>query len=233
MLPPSTLRVCIDDTSLDARRRPVVTQASPQIHVGGVYDCLDAGQSSYLKQVLNDGTSTAFVKVNILELIYDANGSYREVPLNSRADASATDGLAASPARLIIPANGSQSTRLLFMGNRHKERYFRVRFVPVLPQTEDEFVISEQERQAYTYSLASSVRVLIGIARYSLRIQGNSVVVIDEFKDCIAGNPHDCRRPLKHHVMAGRSFVFDKEPGREYRLILIEGKVRKAIEIKG
>ncbi|MEB0104725.1 hypothetical protein [Pseudomonas sp. MH9.3] len=30
-----------------------LTQASPQIHVGGVYDCLDAGQSSYLKQVVH------------------------------------------------------------------------------------------------------------------------------------------------------------------------------------
>ena len=40
----------------------------------------------------------------------------------------------ASPARLIVPAKGMQGTRLLHMGGRDTERYFRVRFVPVVPE---------------------------------------------------------------------------------------------------
>jgi hypothetical protein len=52
----------------------------------------------------------------------------------------------ASPARLIVPAKGMQGTRLLHMGARDTERYFRVRFVPVVPEKEDEFAVSSEER---------------------------------------------------------------------------------------
>ncbi|USW02216.1 molecular chaperone [Pseudomonas pergaminensis] len=228
-------------------------QATPKIHVGVVYDYMDAGKSTYMKRVFNGGTSTAFVKVNILEMIYNDDGTFREVPLKNQADATARDGLMASPARLIVPANGTQGTRLLFMGNRDKERYFRVRFVPVVPQTEDEFAISEQERAEYKNSLAAGVQILAGYGtvffvrptetrfnseiqndarRYALRNNGNSVVVIDEFKDCAANN-QDCRPTTKYHVMAGRSFGFDKEPGREYHFSVIEGTETKKVEVKG
>lgn len=231
-----------------------VAQAGPQINVDVVYDYLDAGKSTYMKRVFNGGTSTAFVKVNILEMIYDKDGNYTEVPLQDQAGAIARDGLMASPARLIVAANGTQGTRLLFMGNRDKERYFRVRFVPVVPQSEDEFAVSEEEREEYKQSLAAGVRVLAGYGtvffvrpsktrfdttldnqaqRYALRNQGNSVVVVDEFKDCAVGNPQDCRPTVRHHVMAGRSFGFDKQAGREYRFKLIEGDAKKTIEVKG
>lgn len=231
-----------------------LAQAGPQINVGVVYDYLDAGKSTYMKRVFNGGTSTAFVKVNILEMIYDKDGNYSEVPLQDQAGAIARDGLMASPARLIVAANGTQGTRLLFMGNRDKERYFRVRFVPVVPQSEDEFAVSEEEREEYKQSLAAGVRVLAGYGtvffvrpsktrfdttldnqaqRYALRNQGNSVVVVDEFKDCAVGNPQDCRPTVRHHVMAGRSFGFDKQAGREYRFKLIEGDAKKTIEVKG
>ncbi len=231
-----------------------VVLAGPQINVGVVYDYLGAGKSTYMKRVFNGGTSTAFVKVNIFEMIYDKDGNYTEVPLQDQAGAIARDGLMASPARLIVPANGTQGTRLLFMGNREKERYFRVRFVPVVPQIEDEFAVGEEEREEYKQSLAAGVRVLAGYGtvffvrpgntrfdttvdnqaqRYALRNQGNSVVVVDEFKDCAVGNPQDCRPTVRHHVMAGRSFGFDKQAGREYRFNLIEGDAKKSIEVKG
>ena len=69
--------------------------------------------------------------------------------------------------------------------------------------------------------------------RYLMRNNGNSVLIIDEFKDCVAKQENDCRPTSKHHVMAGRTFSFDKEAGREYRFTLIEGGVTKNIEIKG
>ncbi|MBC3376841.1 molecular chaperone [Pseudomonas sp. SWRI92] len=232
-----------------------VAQAGPQIGVGVVYDYLDGDKSTYMKRVFNGGTSTAFVKVNILEIIYNQDGTYQEVPLQNQASATAKDGLMASPARLIVPANGMQGTRLLFMGNRDKERYFRVRFVPVVPEAEDEFAVSAEEREAYKKErVAAGVKVLAGYgtvffvrpkntrfetviddsaARYSMRNNGNSVLIIDEFKDCVAKKENDCRPTTKHHVMAGRSFSFDKEAGREYRFTLIEGGATKTVEIKG
>jgi hypothetical protein len=232
-----------------------MAQAGPQLNVGVVYDYLDGGKSTYMKRVFNGGTSTAFVKVNVLEIIYNDDGTYREEPLQSQAGAVARDGLMASPARLIVPANGVQGTRLLFMGNRDKERYFRVRFIPVVPEAEDEFAVSEEEREEYKKErLEAGIKVLAGYgtvffvrpqdtrfetvidnstSRYLMRNNGNSVVVIDEFRDCAAGKDNECRPTTKHHVMAGRAFSFDKEPGREYRFTVVEGNEQKAVEIKG
>jgi hypothetical protein len=232
-----------------------MAQAGPQINVGVVYDYLDGDKSTYMKRVFNGGTSTAFVKVDILEILYNEDGSYQEVALQDQEGALAKNGLMASPARMIVPANGMQGTRLLFMGERSEERYFRVRFVPVVPEAEDEFAISAEEREEYKKErIAAGVKVLAGFGtvffvrpketrfdtaidnsadRYVLRNNGNSVVVIDEFKDCAAKKDNDCRPTMKHHVMAGRSFSFDKEPGREYRFNLVEGRDEKAIEIKG
>jgi len=228
--------------------------AGPSINVGTVYDYLDGDKSTYLKRVFNGGDSTAFVKVNILEIIYDADGTAREEPLKTQADATARDGLMASPARLIVPASGMQGTRLLYMGEREKERYFRVRFVPVVPEKEDEFAVSSQDREDYKKGLSAGVNVLAGYgtvffvrpketrfdsaiennaSNYRIRNNGNSVVVIDEFKDCSVKNEQDCQPTTKHHILAGRTFQFEKQAGREYRFILVEGEKSKNLDVKG
>ncbi|POA26903.1 MULTISPECIES: pilus assembly protein [unclassified Pseudomonas] len=228
--------------------------AGPSINVGTVYDYLDGDKSTYLKRVFNGGDSTAFVKVNILEIIYDADGSAREEPLKTQADATARDGLMASPARLIVPANGMQGTRLLYMGEREKERYFRVRFVPVVPEKEDEFAVSSEEREDYKKGLSAGVNVLAGYGtvffvrpketrfdsaiendarNYRIRNNGNSVVVIDEFKDCAVKNEQDCQPTTKHHILGGRTFQFEKQAGREYRFTLVEGENSKTLDVKG
>ncbi|MBK5513690.1 molecular chaperone [Pseudomonas sp. TH15] len=231
-----------------------VAVAAPQINVGTVYDYLDGDKSTYLKRVFNSGDSTAFVKINVLEIIFDEQGAAREIPLQTPAGASARDGLMASPARLIVPANGTQGTRLLYMGEREKERYFRVRFVPVVPEKADEFALTDEEQTDYKKDLAAGVTVLAGYGtvffvrpkntrfdsviddgsgQYQIRNNGNSVVVIDEFKDCVAGNEQDCQPTTKHHILAGRTFRFDKQSGRHYRFTVIEGAAKKKVEVKG
>lgn len=228
--------------------------AAPQINVGVVYDYLDGDKSSYLKRVFNGGDSTAFVKINILEIIYDADGKAREVPLANQSDGTSRDGLMASPARLIVPANGMQGSRLLYMGKRDKERYFRVRYVPVVPEKEDEFAVSAQEREDYKKNLSAGVNVLAGYGtvffvrpketrfdsvieneagQYRIRNNGNSVVVIDEFKDCSIKNEQECQPTTKHHILAGRTFQFEKQVGRHYRFTLIEASKSKKLDIKG
>ena len=175
--------------------------AGPQINVGTVYDYLDGDKSTYLKRVFNSGDSTAFVKVNILEIVYDADGKSREIEVRNQADMSSRDGLMASPARLIVPANGMQGTRLLLMGERDTERYFRVRFIPVVPEKEDEFAVSAEERDEYKNNLSAGVNVMTGFGTvffvrpknsrfdsviedapttYRVRNNGNTVVVVDE-----------------------------------------------------
>ena len=230
----------------------LAVQAGPQINVGTVYDYLDGDKSTYLKRVFNSGDSTAFVKVNILEIIYDADGTHREIPVATQADGSGRDGLMASPARLIVPANGMQGTRLLHLGARDTERYFRVRFVPVVPEKEDDFAVSSEERETYKENLSAGVNVMTGFGTvffvrpknsrfdsviddsadvYRLRNNGNTVVVIDEFRNCSLKNETECEPTTKHHVLAGKSFEFEKKPGREYRFNLIEGAEKKALRV--
>ncbi|UVM51656.1 MULTISPECIES: molecular chaperone [unclassified Pseudomonas] len=230
----------------------VTAQAGPQINVGTVYDYLDADKSTYLKRVFNSGDSTAFVKVNVLEIVYDADGMPREIPVETAADGASRNGVMASPARLIVPAQGMQGTRLLYMGERDSERYFRVRFVPVVPEKEDEFAVSAEESEDYKKTLSAGVNVMTGFGtiffvrpkdarfatainetdnRYELRNNGNTVVIVDEFKSCSLSNETDCGATTKHHVLAGKTFGFDKEKGREYRFILIEGDSKKNLKI--
>jgi hypothetical protein len=227
-------------------------QAGPQINVGAVYDYLDGDKSTYLKRVFNSGDSTAFVKVNILEIVYDAEGGHQEVPVKTQVDGSARDGLMASPARLIVPAKGMQGTRLLVMGDRDTERYFRVRFVPVVPEKEDEFAVSAEDREAYKENLSAGVNVMTGFGTvffvrpknsrfdsviddsagvYRLRNNGNTVVLIDEFRNCSLKNETECEPVTKHHILAGKTFEFEKKPGREYRFNLVEGASKKALRI--
>lgn len=227
-------------------------QAGPQINVGTVYDYLDGDKSTYLKRVFNSGDSTAFVKVNILEIVYDADGSATEVPVTSDPGATSRDGLMASPARLIIPANGMQGTRLLFMGARDTERYFRVRFIPVVPEKEDEFAVSSDEREDYKKNLSAGVNVMTGFgtvffvrpnnsrydsqiengaSTYRIRNNGNTSVVVDEFRNCSIKQENQCEPTTKHHIRAGKEFAFDKQPGREYRFNLVEGASKKALHI--
>ena len=44
-------------------------------------------------------------------------------------------------------------------------------------------------------------------------------------------NETDCGATTKHHVLAGKTFGFDKEKGREYRFTLIEGDSKKVLKI--
>ncbi|MHC8363693.1 molecular chaperone [Pseudomonas sp. LS2P72] len=230
----------------------LTVQAGPQINVGTVYDYLDADKSTYLKRVFNSGDSTAFVKVNVLEIVYEADGTPKEIPVEAAADGVSRNGVMASPARLIVPAQGMQGTRLLYMGERDRERYFRVRFVPVVPEKEDEFQVSSEEREDYKKNLSAGVNVMTGFGtvffvrpknarfesvisdtdfRYEVRNNGNTVVIVDEFKSCAISNENDCGATTKHHVMAGKAFGFDKEKGREYRFNLIEGDSKKVLKI--
>ncbi|MHC8402601.1 molecular chaperone [Pseudomonas sp. MDT1-17] len=230
----------------------MTANAGPQINVGTVYDYLDADKSTYLKRVFNSGDSTAFVKVNVLEIVYDTDGTPREIPVRTAADNASRNGLMASPARLIVPAQGMQGTRLLYMGERERERYFRVRFVPVVPEKEDEFVVSSEEREDYKKTLSAGVNVMTGFgtiffvrpkdarfetainetdSRYELRNNGNTVLVVDEFKSCSLSKETDCGATTKHHVLAGKSYGFDKEKGREYRFKLIEGERKQDMKV--
>ncbi|WP_432668458.1 molecular chaperone [Pseudomonas umsongensis] len=226
--------------------------AGPSLQIGTFYDFMGGNQSSYLKRIRNGGTSTAFVKVEIKEIFYQKNGASREEPLKM-VEGSTRDGLVASPARLIVPAKGTQGTRLLYTGDRSIERYFRVRFMPVVPEKEDKFAVSDSERESYEKEMSAGFNVMAGYGmvffvrpantrfdtkvdnsavRYQVQNNGNSVVVIDAFKDCEAKNDDKCRPTKKVHLIPGNDFTFNKEAGRVYRYNLIEDQNKTPVEVK-
>ncbi len=226
-------------------------QAAPQINVGGLYDYLDDGSSTQLKRVRNLGDTTAFVKVSVVELVYDGPGAPREVSHEGLPVAERP--LIASPARLIVPAGGMQAVRLLYRGERERERYFRLRFVPVLPEHGDGFAISDEEAQRYEQELKAGVNILAGYGsllfirpqqtRYSTDIreldgqfrvsnQGSATVVLDHFNDCDTSGKQ-CAVATKHHIRPGLERSFSRASGRVYRFELIEGGERRRVEIKG
>ncbi|MGY2313297.1 molecular chaperone [Pseudomonas sp. SDO5522_S412] len=229
-------------------------QAGPSINIGNVYDYMDAEKSTYLKRVYNGGDSTAFVRVNIFEMNFDAKGNATESPLHDLAtDTAQRKGLIASPARLIVPAKGMQATRLLYVGDRDQERYYRVRFVPVVPEKEDQFNVTETEREVYKQSMSAGVNIMTGYGaiffvrpkhtrfdtiiqnssvEYYVKNAGNSTIELDEFKDCSIKKESACQATSKHHVLPGRTFSFTKVAGRIYSYELIEGASKKTMVIE-
>lgn len=228
--------------------------AGPNINIGTVYDFLDGDKSAYLKRVFNAGSSTAFVRVNIFEMTFDASGQAVEHALDNHGDgASRRTGLVASPARLIVPANGMQALRLLYVGEREHERYYRVRYVPVVPEREDQFAVSDVDREQYKKSLSAGVNIMAGYGaiffvrpkhtRFDTRFHdktneyrahnaGNSTIELAEFKDCSQSDPNKCLATRSHHILPGKQFVLPKEAGRMYAFELVEGDKKTKVNVQ-
>ncbi|MFF7061168.1 molecular chaperone [Pseudomonas sp. NPDC008258] len=230
---------------------PLAASAAPELNVGALYDYLDGGKSTLLKRVRNGGDTTAFVKVSVAELVYDSDGNAREVntdglPLEQR-------GLVASPARLIVPAQGMQAVRLLYRGERDKERYFRLRFVPVLPELGDGFAVDAQEAEEYREHLKAGVNLLAGYGsllfvrpaeaqfqtpvqrqggKLTVSNQGNSTVVLDQFRQCQSAG-EACEPATKHHLLPGRTREFEGQAGKLHQFELHEGSTLTAMAVEG
>ncbi|WP_429195122.1 hypothetical protein [Aeromonas veronii] len=218
--------------------------ASAEIDIGTLYDYMDGQHSTYLKRVRNQGDSTAFVKVSIHEITYDSAGQPRESPELIEGNRA----LVASPSRMIIPANGVQATRLLFMGEREQERYFRVRFLPVLPKKEDGFDLDARAEQE---PMSAGVNIMTGFgsilfvmpneSRFDTQIinastmttiknNGNATIVLDFFEECDAGGKN-CSAPSKIHLLPNMKKLLIKKTDRLYRFELIEGDKRRNIVV--
>ena len=230
---------------------PLAAAAAPELNIGGLYDYLDGNKSTLLKKVRNGGDSTAFVKVSVVELVYDEAGVAREIdteglPLEQR-------GLVASPARLIVPAKGMQAVRLLYRGSRAEERYFRLRFMPVLPELGDGFAVDEQQAQQYRDSLRAGVNLLAGFgsllfvrpeqARYQTPVrrdggqltvvnEGNATVVLDHMRQCKSAGDQ-CDQATKHHLLPGRSRQFEGHVEKVHQFELHEGREHQVMVVKG
>lgn len=231
----------------------VAQAAAPAIHVGAMYEYIDGNHSTLLKRVRNSGDATAFVRVQITEVRYGADEKPQEVEIDHQQAAAGASSLVASPSRLIVPAQSQQSARLLYQGDRQQERYYRVRFVPVLPQSLDEFALSEAEGEAYRQELSAGVNVLTGYgvfvivrpsnARYDVRTEeteqhfllrnaGNTTVVLEDVRECSGrGAAQTCSEPRKIHLLPQRTQQFARRSGTQHSFEIVEGDARRALQL--
>jgi len=231
---------------------PITAHAAPSISIGSMFEFLDSDRSTLLKRVRNNGDSTAFVKVEVSEVKYDARGRPTEHPVDSLAvGATRGHGMIASPARMIVPAHSMQASRLLFRGERGVEQYYRVRFMPVVPDKSDDFAVTEAEREQYRDAMSVGVNVLAGYGalvivrpkhvwydtqmtsgdnEFTVANRGNSTIVMDALHRCDFGG-EQCTRPVVQYILPGMKKAFPKIEGQRYMFQLIEGTHKRDVRL--
>nr|WP_313508413.1 CS1 fimbrial subunit B flags: Precursor [Stenotrophomonas geniculata] len=223
--------------------------AAPKINVGPMFDYMPASSSHFLKRVRNSGDATAYVRVEITRIDFDPTGKAMETPVDAAALARSepgANGLIASPSRMIIPGNnGMQATRLIHRGNRDSEQYFRVRYVPVMPES-GEFSMNEQQSDHYKQTMNAGVSIFTGFgtvvfvppsnARYDTSVEGgqvsnrgNATIVLDNVKLCQVSNPDQCSKGKKIHLRPGQSHTLVGDANEYSRFDLIEGGARRSL----
>lgn len=226
--------------------------ASPKINVGPLFDYMPSDSSQLLKRVRNSGDATAYVRVEVTEMHYAEDGSASESPVDAVSLArneNGASGLIASPARMIIPAtNGQQATRLVYRGQRDAERYYRVRYVPVVPDTE-EFSLDDAQKADYKNSVSAGVNVFTGYgtvvfvapsnAHYETAViggniinKGNATVVLDNLRQCQRAAPDQCSAGIKVHLRPGQSHALANDALTFHRYNLKEGTVVRAVDTR-
>ncbi|WP_250624727.1 hypothetical protein [Pinirhizobacter soli] len=216
--------------------------AGAEIFVGAMHHYITPKRTTAAKQIHNNGSATAFVRVDVMEM--NAKGDL--LPAGS-TEGILRDGLLASPSRLIIPAGGSQSVRMIAMGDRSRERYFRVRFVPVPPVREHGFAVTAAEEEAFKAEATTAINVLVG---YGVRVvtapsQAKFDTVIDEAAGTVTntGNstiflrdhyvcnqPRQCESPITDRITPGASLQL-AGPHLTHRFVLQEGDGERPVAI--
>jgi len=224
--------------------------AAPVINIGGMHEFMSGTSTTFVKRIHNNGDSTAFVRVTVSEIVKDANGKAVEKPVDSTAVMNKqASGVVASPARLIVPASGMQSGRLLYMGPRDKERLYRVRYIPVVPADKSEFGQTDKEFSEYVKKTSAQLTMLTGYGalltvrpqpeRYDTQIRdagdrhivrngGNTTIILESFQECKPGLKN-CAQPAVRYISPGKESTFIAKPGLSYRYELTEGKQKKKV----
>ncbi|PDO88507.1 hypothetical protein [Kosakonia sacchari] len=206
-----------------------------------MYDTLTPDKQSISKRIYNTGTSTAFVRIDLLEVNIDKSGKVKEAPVKEIAGNSLQkDRLIVTPLRMIIPP-----------GDRSVEKYYRVRFVPVLPKTDDGFGLNNKEVDEYRKkALNAGLNVLSGYgtlvivlptkpvfntqiessspAGIKVTNKGTATIVLENIRNCTSSGT-GCNSATRLFILPGKTKVVDKQKGRSTLFTLIEGENQKKL----
>lgn len=226
--------------------------AAPVIGIGSMYDVLTPGTQSTTKRIYNTGDSTAFVRVELLEIHPGSKDKLDEKPQKEVSDSKLEqDRLIVTPQRLIIPPAGFQTVRILWPGERIQEKYFRVRFTPVMPEGDDSFGLDKNAMNEYRKNtLHAGLNVLTGYGTVvivqpekpvfntvieanapgsvTIRNNGNATVSLDNIRQCKSANT-DCGSVTREFVLPGRTKAVERKTGYKTNFTLIEGNNKKML----
>lgn len=226
--------------------------ASPSIGIGSMYDILTPEKQSLNKRIYNTGTSTAFVRVDLLEIYPQKNAKAKEVPVKDVSGNSLVKNrLIVTPLRMIIPPSGFQSVRMIWPGDRDVEKYYRVRFTPVMPETGDGFGLNKKEIEAWQKkALTAGLNVMTGYgtlimiqpkkpkfntqfnalsADYiTVKNQGNATIALEDIRHCKLANT-DCDSASREFILPGKTKNINKKKNFKTNFTLIEGENHKKL----
>lgn len=224
--------------------------AAPAINVGALNEFIAGGKNTLAKRIHNHGDSTAFVRVTVAEMVFDRDGEITEQPLDAEAIVNGRGtGLLSTPPRLIIPAGVMQTNRLVFTGSRERERYYRVRYIPVVPENKEEFGLATKELNDYRDKINAGVTVLSGFGtiltvqpnnvQFSSKIEGagpqlkitnngNSSIIIDDLKACSVKTKL-CGNGSSTQLRPGRQLLRTAQPDQIWQYTLVEGSQKSAL----
>jgi P pilus assembly chaperone PapD len=226
--------------------------ATPVIGIGSMYDVLTPDMQSMTKRIYNTGDSTAFVRVELLEINPGSNKGEEEMPQKELSGTTPErNRLIVTPQRLIIPPAGFQAVRILWPGERKSERYFRVRFTPVMPEADDSFGLDKKAVNEYRKdTLHAGLNVLTGYgtivivqpekpqfntdidsagaAGITVKNNGNATVSLDNIRQCRTANT-DCGEVTREFILPGRAYTVEKKSGYKKNFTLIEGNSKRAL----
>jgi hypothetical protein len=215
--------------------------AGPDLDPGTFFHYMLPQRSTLQARVRNLGDTAAFVQIQLAEMTFDEKGAPHEREL--RTQDGFDRALLVTPPRMIIPADGSQQVRVIYRGPRTQERYFRVRYVPVMPKANDAFALQPGEARAYADAIQAGVGVLKAIGtviivgpsepRYYTRLettekrlrilnQGNATVRVGNASYCSI-KTDTCKGETTAHIRPGQHLDIPQRAGEVYRFELREG----------
>lgn len=210
--------------------------ASASITLDSMHAYLPPNRSTGELSVYNMSSATAYVRVDVIEMTLTGDELNAEPGEIEKA-------LLASPNRLIVPAGGRQVVRLIVLGERERERYFRVRFVPVAPKKADGFDISDEDESEASKTMHAELSIQVGYGAravvaprspafatrivsvdgdYVIHNDGDSTIYLDEYRSCVRESS-DCRDLPRERVDPHGNLRLPNEPGRYRSFKIKEG----------
>jgi len=218
--------------------------ASAGITLDSMQAYLAPNRSTGELTVYNMSPTTAYVRVDVIEMTVKGEELNAEPSELEKA-------LLASPNRLIVPAGGRQVVRLIALGERDRERYFRVRFVPVTPKKADGFAISDEDESDASKAIHAQLNIQVGYGarvvvaprspRFATRIvpvqdgneirnDGDSTIYLSKHRSCLRAS-RECRDLPVDRVDPQGSLRLTEEPTRYRSFELTEGTAIKPMTI--